>query len=93
MTEELRSLGVPPRYAYHLENINRNVPVFPDKEEIDEHVLKDRDQMHKLTKAGMPQRQSSLFDAYNEMEPENQLVVNSMAREENMSLEEFLQLQ
>jgi len=93
VTEKLRELGVPPRYCYYLENINRNVPVFPPKEEIDESVLHDRKAMYKLTKAGMPQRESSLFDSYNEMEPENRAVVDLMAKEEGMSLEEFLQLQ
>jgi hypothetical protein len=93
VTEKLRELGVPPRYAYYIENLNRNVPKFQEKDEIDETVLRDRKKMHELVRAGMPLNETSIYDEYNKMEPENQKVVREMAREEGMSLDEFLQLQ
>lgn len=93
VTEELKKLGVPPRYYYYLENLNRNVPQFKEKDEIDETVLRDRKKVHELIRAGMPTNETSIFDSYNEMEEENKAVVRMMAREEGMELSEFIQLQ
>ena len=83
---------MPPGLTYYLENINLVNPKFAEKDEIDESVLRDRAKFRNLGKPEEEQPQS-LFQAFNEMEPENQRVVMEIAAEEGMELGEFIQLQ
>lgn len=92
VSHDLEQLGMPPRYKYYLENLNRCTPRFKENDLIDESKLRDKAMWPKLKQmdvAGPP----SMMDAFNNMEPENQAVVLEMAREEGMHIEEFIQLQ
>lgn len=92
VTDVLLKLGMPPAPVYWLENINRCTPKFAEHDEIDETVLRDRSLFRNLGRIEKEQPYS-LFQAFNEMEPENQQVVLEMAKEEGMDLSEFIQLQ
>lgn len=91
VSHELEKLGVPPRYIYYLENLNRCTPKFKKEDMIDETQLRDKSMWKHL---GKPEYAppASMMDAWNEMEPENQAVVRAML-EPGQTIEEFIQEQ
>jgi len=92
VSDKLLKLGCPPGIVYYMENINRCTPKFQTKDEIDESALRDKSLYRKLKDEEAP-KPYSMFQAFEEMEPENQKVVMEIAKEEGMDLFEFIQLQ
>ena len=93
MTEILKRLGVPPRYYYYMENINRNCPKFKDEDLVDESVLRDKKKIQELIRKGATAEETSIFQAYNEMPLLDKEEVQRIAEEEGMTMTEFIQMQ
>ncbi len=62
VTDILQKAGVPMRFVYYLENINRCTPDLPKEELVDESVIKDRKRIHATLKQGIVDPELSIWE-------------------------------
>lgn len=69
VTNLLQQRGVPKGITYYLENINRQAPILPEEEKLDEKVAHDRYKCHTQIRNGQYDPTSTIYEEINKLGP------------------------
>jgi hypothetical protein len=69
VTNLLQQRGVPKGITYYLENINRQAPILPEEEKLNEKVAHDRYKCHTQIRNGQYDPTSTIYEEINKLGP------------------------